>query len=326
VALAGRDGGLDGGRMTGESMTDQITAGRSVSAEATWNWRHLLPILVAAVSAGFAWYAGSEYLRGAEARIASQYAEQHRTREVVVAARRLEAGTVVEATMLARRTVPVRYVPKSAVGPQRLADLLGRELAQPLDAGDVLLPGALRDSAAPALATQLAPGERALTIAVDDTNSHAGLLRPGDVVDLLFVSVDDARGAQSARIRPLLQAVRVLATGRALRRPAPRGTPDEGAVSDFATVTLQVSAPDAERIALAERAGELLVSLRAPGDRELTRHGPLALSSLLASGSGAAARRTAVAGWQVDGWIGGREGRLVPHRWHVTASTGGVTP
>jgi pilus assembly protein CpaB len=307
-------------------MTDEIPVDRALMAQATGRWRYLLPICVAAASATFAWLAMSAYLRGAEARISSRYAEDHRTREVIVAARRLEAGTVVEAAMLARRTFPVRYLPRSAVGPQRLADLLGRELVQPLDAGDVLLPGALRDAGAPALASELSPGERALTIAVDETNSHAGLLRPGDLVDLLLVSVRDTGAAQSARIQPLLQAVRVLATGRALRVRAPGESTAQRIGRDFATVTLRLLARDAERVALAERAGELLISLRAPVDRELTKHDALELGSLFATSSDAAARRSASEAWYVDGWMGGREGRLVPHRWRVAASIGGVGP
>jgi pilus assembly protein CpaB len=312
--------------MREESMTTPITAATPPADRAARRWRALLPVAVAAASAGFAWFAASEYLRGAETRIAQQYAAQHRTREVVVAARRLEAGAVLESGMLARRTVPARFAPKSAIGPDRLGDLLGRQLGQPLDPGDVMVPGALRDAFAPALAAQLRHGERALTIAVDDTNSHAGLLRPGDLVDLLFLSADETGGSQSARIRPLLQAVRVLATGRALRGPAPSPAGDAGAVRDFATVTLQLSARDAERVALAERAGELLVSMRAGGDLEHTRHGPLELRSLLATEPAGDARRTVRLGWHVDGWIGGREGRLVPHRWQAVASTAGVSP
>ncbi len=314
-------------------MTDlpSTSTGKPTTTASLGRLRVLLPVAVAALSAGFAWLAASEYLRAAEARIARQYTEQHRTREVIVAARRLEAGAVLDAEMLARRTVPVRYAPKSALGPERLAELLGRELAQPLDPGDTLVPAVLRDSGATALATLLAHGERALTIAIDDTNSHAGLLRPGDVVDLLFVSVEDGSARQSARVRPLLQAVRVLATGRSLPPAASRGSAETGIVRDFATITLRVSARDAERIALADRAGELLVSLRAPGDFETTTHAPLELGSLLAADmregrNPPATQRHGPNGgkWYVDGWVGGHDGPLQPHRWYPPAATGAM--
>lgn len=307
-------------------MTPTIAAFATSAASAMRHWRVLLPLAVAAVSAGFAWIAAAEYLRSAESRIARQYAERHLSREFVVAARRLEPGARLEAGLLALRTVPVRYAPKSAVGPERLGDLLGRELTQPLDAGDILVPGALRDPVAPALATRLAAGERALTITVDDRNSHAGLLRPGDLVDLLFLSVDDSGMTQSAQIRPLLQAVRVLATGRAMHRPVAVSSVEDGPAQDFATLTLQVAARDAERIALAERAGELLVSLRAPGDLDPTHHGPLRLDALLADGPAASGTRRTRDGWRVDGWIGGRDGRWMPYRWRVAAAGGGGSP
>lgn len=291
--MAARDRAVARNGVTAALMKPIIAVIMASAAGAARHWRLLLPMFVAAVSAVFAWIAGSAYLRDAEARIARHYAERHETREFVVAARRLEPGMRLETALLARRRVPVRFAPKSAFRPEQLDDLLGRELAQSVDAGDILIPGVLRDPIAPALATRLAAGERALTIAVDDTNSHAGLLRPGDLVDLLFLSADDSGATHSAQVRPLLQAVRVLATGRTVVRMAGTASGDDEATRNFSTVTLQLTARDAERIALAQRTGELLVSLRAAGDTERTHHGPLGLAALLSDGAPRSLARTA---------------------------------
>lgn len=288
--------------------------------------RVLLAGAVAVLSAAFAWFAGSQYLRGAEARIAERYEAQHRTREVVVAARRLEAGAVLEAAMLARRAIPERYTPRSAIAPERVGEVLGTELAQPLDRGDVLLSSLLRDRAERPLAARLAPGRRALTIPVDDTNSHAGLLRPGDLVDLLLFTVDEAPERRSAQVRPLLEAVPVLATGRVLDGTELRGRSDGGAARDFSTITVEVSARDAERIAIAERAGDLRVTLRGRNDVLRPVQGPPELEEPATAMADATRRRREVGGWHVDGWIGRGEGRLVSHRWRLSPSPGGDWP
>jgi pilus assembly protein CpaB len=284
--------------------------------------RVTLPLALAVLSGAAAYWLGLAYLEQSEQRVAQRYADRHAVRTVLVAAAPLAAGTRLDVNALARRQVPVRYVSRSAFAPDAVARLQGRVLAHPLEAGEAVTPAVLASTGAPALSEQFGAGHRALTIAVDDTNSHAGLIRPGDLVDLLWVTDTgtDPRDALSAR--PLLQAVPVLATGKTLRLwPAGgdvRTEADATTLREFTTLTLRATPADATRIAIAERAGELLVMLRAPDDHAPARSDRMTLAALLEGAvSGPASAPRGVP--QVAGWVGGRGSGAAAHRWTIGA-------
>jgi pilus assembly protein CpaB len=295
--------------------------------------RVTVPLAVAALSGVAAYWLGLAYLEQSEAQLAQRYAAQHAVRTVLVAAAPLAAGARLDAANLARRQVPARYVPRSAFAPEAMASLRGRVLTHPLEAGEAVTPAVLAFAGAPALAQQLGAGERALTIAVDDTNSHAGLVRPGDLIDLLWVTDTGAAAGVDAdaalAARPLLQAVRVLATGKTLRSMLIGGATGEAdastAVREFTTLTLLATPSDAARIAIAERAGELLVTLRAADDQSAALPDRLTLAGLLGSSAIAPARAPRNV-HQIAGWVGGRGGASASHRWTVGASSSDAGP
>jgi pilus assembly protein CpaB len=165
---------------------------------------------------------------------------------------------------------------------------IGQRLTRPLRAGEVVLRSAIESPEAGTLAGLVEPGERALTIPVDEASGAAGLLSPGDFVDLMVVLRDEsATGTALARVHPLLQAVQVLATGHALRArgshgaapgAGPGGLPaDDG---NYATITLRLHPDEAQRVLLAQKLGELSVSLRPAGESQLVALAPLGRENL----------------------------------------------
>jgi pilus assembly protein CpaB len=104
----------------------------------------------------------------------------------------------------------------------------------------------------------LSPGERAVTIPVDDLASHAGRLRSGDRIDLYF----GQRQAGDAVLAPLLQQVEILAVGDSFAAGV------DGESRPYSTVTLRVPASDAPRVLLAQQAGELQLLLRGVADQQ----------------------------------------------------------
>ncbi len=129
---------------------------------------------------------------------------------------------------------------------------------QPLLAEDVLRPG---DHGF--LAAVLAPGMRATSVAVDAVTGTAGLIWPGDRVDLLLTqSLDDQSLPLSRRVagETVLTAVRVIAIDQLLSQgAAPNGADPQPA----RTVTLEVTSTQAERVAVASRLGHLTLVVRA---------------------------------------------------------------
>jgi len=132
------------------------------------------------------------------------------------------------------------------------------------------------------MAGALSPGMRAIAIPVNETTGAAGFILPGDRVDVLLThDITDAlpRGVESpgadapvARYiaETILQSLRVLAVDQTFREDS-----EDPKVVD--TVTVEVTARQAEIINLAKRMGSMTLTLRALSDRQA----PVGLASLL---------------------------------------------
>lgn len=252
---------------------------------------HLVALLAALILAGVSWLAARHYLALRAQQLESRLAERHARTRVLVAGTDLVPGTLLTTAALAMREMPVRYVPSSTAGIEDLPRVEGQRLLTPLKAGDPLPWTSLAGGGDVAFSTQLSPGRRAITFPVDEVNALAGLLVPGDVVDLLYT---ERRGAEAV-VRPLLQKVTVLATGTVTERPTvdPATGQSGDASTSFTTVTLSVTPEEAQRIVLAQHAGELTAVLRHPADATSLSALPLGSSAL--AGDTASRRRAPTA-------------------------------
>jgi pilus assembly protein CpaB len=236
-----------------------------------------------------------------------------RTRDAVVMASDLGAGDRLPEAALASRSVPERFLASDAVLPEEAASVLGQRLLRPLRAGEVLTRSSLEAPAAASIASLVGPGERALTIAVDEAGGAAGLLAPGDAIDLLLVVRDEgdasAGGAgNSPRVLPLLEAVPVIATGHAMRRRS-GGEGASELEASYGTLTLRMQPEQAERVLLAQKLGDLSVAVRPSGETATSSRpilAPIGREAVLGHAPRAAAHaRTAVVEFIVGGPGGG---------------------
>src|SRR3546814_5121566 len=97
---------------------------------------------------------------------------------VVVAAKKIDAGATLSASMLETRQWPV--TPSSGFSSDQA--VLGKVVRVALAAGDPLT----RNMLARGLATYLHEGERAVTIPVDESAGASQQVTPGDMVDVFF--------------------------------------------------------------------------------------------------------------------------------------------
>jgi pilus assembly protein CpaB len=244
------------------------------------------------IAGGSYWLANRYLMQQAQATRA-QLTQAWATRDVIVASAELPAGSRVVATSLARRAVPERYLASDALVPATAGAAVGLRLLRPLRAGEVLSRSALELPGETTLANLVEPGERALTIPVDESNAAAGLLAPGDYVDLLLVLHDagNAGSADEPRVQPLLQAVQVLATGRVTRAHAGEAAP--GADAGYATITLRLHPEEAQRVLLAQKLGELSVAVRPAGETGPVALAPMGRAALFQATAAHAAARAA---------------------------------
>lgn len=119
-------------------------------------------------------------------------------------------------------------------------------------------------------AEQVAPGERAVAVHIDEASAVGNRIRPGNFVDVFFTLKRDGSGVgpnaeiTRSQARLLLSRVRVLAFGSTA---SGAGNPAQFGVG-ARTAVLAVPTADVDRLALADSAGHVLLALRNPRDPE----------------------------------------------------------
>jgi pilus assembly protein CpaB len=188
------------------------------------------------------------------------------TAKILVAAHSLRAGNLLKYDDIQPHDILVSEVPAGARTdtPQERAELVGSMVRRSLQPQEIVLPAdVLRPGDHGFLAAVLRPGMRATTVGVDTVSGTAGLIWPGDHVDVLMVQVTDDQtlpAAHRASAETVLGDVRVIAIDQQLMQGATGNGTDQ---STTHTVTLEVTEEQAKRVALAARLGHLSLIVRA---------------------------------------------------------------
>jgi pilus assembly protein CpaB len=197
--------------------------------------------------------------------------------QILVAGEDIAAGVRVTKAMLAVREVPEAYVHQASIHKGEENQIIGRPVAEKVAQGQPLLWSdfELQKSAqSRRLAGAVQKGQRALTIPVDMSGSLAGMLRPGDHVDILGTFAR-AQGTDWATVT-LLQNVLVIATGD-LRgtgegEEAPVG--GGGGPRTFNNITVSVDLEEAELLVFSMQRGPINMALRSQEDLETVEDVP----------------------------------------------------
>ena len=188
---------------------------------------------------------------------------------VLVAKRALTAGTIITADALGFQPWPKELVQDAYFidGEADMNKLLGTVVRYPITAGEPVTQGSL---VAPGdrgfLAAALGPGMRAVTVPVSATTGVAGFIFAGDRVDLVLTQQvsGDCTECTLNTAETVLRNLRVLATDQTVEK-----TTDENGktvVTEFRTVTLEVTPKIAEKVAVAQSIGTISLALRSLAD------------------------------------------------------------
>ncbi|MEO7177941.1 MAG: Flp pilus assembly protein CpaB, partial [Allosphingosinicella sp.] len=146
------------------------------------------------------------------------------------------------------------------------AQLIGTVVRNEVTAGQPFTQGTLiRPGERGFLAAALGPGMRAVTVPVSATSSVAGFIFPGDRVDIVLTQ-EVAGGGDGVPLKvseTVMRNVRVLATDQ---RMDAKGEDGKAVVQRFTMVTLEATPKLAEKIAVAQKIGDLSLSLRSIAD------------------------------------------------------------
>lgn len=189
---------------------------------------------------------------------------------VLTAGRALRAGALVKPDDIGTAELAADTVPVGARRDTReeRTVLVGSMLRRSLSPGDPLLPGdLLRPGDRGFLAAVLGADMRAVTVGVDAVSGTAGLIWPGDRVDLVLTQQLEQQDIPAGRrfaAETVLVDARVIAIDQQLVQGASGEVTDAGRTNR--TVTLETTPRDAERVAVAVRLGRLSVVVRSASE------------------------------------------------------------
>ena len=194
---------------------------------------------------------------------------------ILVAAADITAGTLLRPSDLRwQRIAPTAIAPTDLVrGQVSEGTYYGAvtrtpiSAGQPLRASEVVLAGN-RDF----LAAVLSPGMRAVSLAVDESQSVSGLVQPQDRVDVFLTrSTNETNGVTSAAGETVLRNVEVVAVDQWFGTGAKTAAATESRFAPSQTtttpkeVTLELDDADAKRLLVAAQLGRVSLVLRALG-------------------------------------------------------------
>jgi pilus assembly protein CpaB len=214
----------------------------------------ILILALALVCGGTAAYMASGWLK-AKSQQAHQLPSKVETVPVVVAAKEIVPGSVLNQDLVKVVAWPKENLVAGAISESIKLD--GRVNRQALVVGEIILEGKL----APAgtlggLAGIIQNDKRALTVKVDEASGVAGFVMPGNRVDVLL-TLDRNEFKEDPITQSVLQNILVLGKGQDIEQPKSGEKP-----KIVPTVTLEVSLPEGERLALAAKEGSITLALR----------------------------------------------------------------
>jgi pilus assembly protein CpaB len=176
--------------------------------------------------------------------------------DVVVARAPINFGQAIEAHLLTTQSWPKTSVPEGAF--TRLDAVLSasgsdvRRAKSPLFAGEVLLASKLSAPGEKVTIVQkLGENTRAMAIKVDAVTAVGGFVTPGDYVDILMTQ----GRAEDLQTVTILQNIRVIGVDQTSEEQT-----DKPEVAQ--TVTVEVTPEAGQKLALAQNAGTLSLTLR----------------------------------------------------------------
>ncbi|KAJ54938.1 hypothetical protein ACMU_14340 [Actibacterium mucosum KCTC 23349] len=199
------------------------------------------------------------------------------TVNIVIAKRDIEFGQPVGPQALTVQQWPAEAVPRGAF--TSISALVGDDATQNKRAlvrlyeGEVILASKLSEPGERVTIVQkLGENTRAMAIKVDAVTAVGGFVTPGDYVDILLTQTS----GDSMRAGTILQNIRVIGVDQQSEESA-----DQPVVAR--TVTVEVSPDQGQRLALAQRAGTLSLTLRTLNEVQDTALDLVELSDLFAA-------------------------------------------
>ena len=176
---------------------------------------------------------------------------------VLVASRDIPARALLTGAYVTQSVRPVKNIDRDAVGDPK--ELAGKYSLITIPAGSVITRSKIGTGGANALPARLPIGMRAVSISIDRVKGVAGLIQPGDRVDV--IAVPPRVGNEVPRAAAILRGVLVLAMGNEVETTSATPSPEN---QNLTTVTLALTPAQVDLLASADLNTTLRLALRPP--------------------------------------------------------------
>lgn len=182
---------------------------------------------------------------------------------VLIAKQEIGAGIKLDPSQVAFEEWPRENVPAGAV--TEIAQYEERALKVRAYPGDVVLLAKLGEKGEYGASTTIAKGLRVVTVPVNMTTVHSGMIRPGDRIDVLCTYTTKRQGqTETSRTKTVLEYIEVFAIDR--NREGEGNDATKGAKAENLSVV--VTPEQAHILMLAANKGKLQMALRNSEDKE----------------------------------------------------------
>ena len=203
--------------------------------------------------------------------------KQENQAAVLVARQEIPKGASITSEMLDTKILPREYVAPQAIS--SLDRVSGMVTVVPIAKDEqITLTKLSYPRQAGGLAEVTPVGKRAITINTDSLSSVAGMIRPGDYVDLIAtlpvpVQLPGGKQATQAASVPLFQNVLVLAVGQEMgtvsqAEAGGRYGKGEQKREPYSLITLALNPEEANLVAFVQEQGKFRMILRSPADSQ----------------------------------------------------------
>ena len=189
----------------------------------------------------------------------ASYRSSGNYQQVVVPKQIINPKTLITNQMVKVKDIPVELIQAGTA--MEVTDVVGKVSRTELYPEEPVLLNRLHkeNDLEGGLSLAIPQGQRALTVAVDNVTGVAGLLRPGDHVDI--IATFDHEVEKTTLSSLMLQNLKVLAVGQALD-----GVQKGDQQVNTQTITLAVMPSQAPPLTLASEIGKIRLMLRSPKD------------------------------------------------------------
>lgn len=190
--------------------------------------------------------------------------------QVLVAAHAIDPGAQIKSGDLRWQEWPADALSPSFItdrgGSAALTETIGETVRAHVEMGEPITSAKLvKAGTAGFMAAMLSPGMRAISTKIDEQSAAGGFILPGDRVDVVMTHRAESRsGSGGFESQTILRDVKVLAIGQTFD-----DSNNQKAVSGR-TATLELSPPEAERLALAAAMGNITLTLRSAANDSTT--------------------------------------------------------